>query len=427
MPITGEADTTVFSDMALTMAYGGGPYTYLSVYPPFWPMILNLDVRALGLVFPLREVLRTSPQLLQMSLQFGYVVQPYLPSPQYLFVEKVPIVVFDLLTSFFLYRIILEWTASRELATRAFVLWWLNPLVIAESAIHGAYDTLPAFFLLGSLYLLQRERYLMSGLALGLGTFLKEFPLFITPFILVYVVTRSPRAWRKKAQNLFFVALGFVGLTVLALLPNTFFQHDLTNVINSSYIGDTSFGGFGIWGALYFPYMGPVQTWVFDHTQMMITILTISAIALSLFVTVLYYRARSPDLTERQTLWTIILLISAAYLPASVLQPQYLLWMLPWIILLLLRYREGWVAFLVLSSVPVVLYLLGVGGPTYFLASTALFWGAPSLSWISVQMQYWYQQLPLLLEVAFLPTFVTTLYLWGQGFHRLWVRPRETV
>ena len=157
------------------------------------------------------------------------------------------------------------------------------------------------------------------------------------------------------------------------------------------------------------------------------TALTYIAILLALVITFLYYRAGAPAIPERGTLWTVILLISAAYLPATVLQPQYLLWILPWIILLVLRFREGWGAFLVLSTVPVILYLLGVGGPAYFLASTALFWGSPSLQWISVQMLYWYSQLPLLLEVSFVPTFAVTLYLWGRGFHRLRMRPREMI
>ncbi len=78
------------------------------------------------------------------------------------------------------------------------------------------FDTLPLFFLLAALWLLLRERPAASAAVAGLGFMIKVFPVLILPVLL-----RRCRPWREWARVLaaFALPVGLIGLPFLLLAP----------------------------------------------------------------------------------------------------------------------------------------------------------------------------------------------------------------
>ena len=89
------------------------------------------------------------------------------------------------------------------------LLYWLNPLVIVEVMGNLHFEGVMVCFLLWSLYLLTRSRYLAAGGAMAVSIAAKLLPLMLLPFLL-------GRLWRTPFWK-FFLSLG--GMLLLLFLP----------------------------------------------------------------------------------------------------------------------------------------------------------------------------------------------------------------
>ena len=113
------------------------------------------------------------PSLIEVSRATGMMV-PFITSPLFNIVLKLPIIIGDALVGLTLYRIV-EARSGAVSAEKAFLIWFLNPLVIFVSSVHGQFDVLAAYFaLIGGMGFMEK-RYLLSG-APGPGVLLKLFP-----------------------------------------------------------------------------------------------------------------------------------------------------------------------------------------------------------------------------------------------------------
>ena len=189
-PYSMQADLVVDGRATLTMVYGGGPYTYPIIYPPGFSYLLNAEGRALAILYAPSTFLAPNSALLTRHAWLGFIQPSYVPGPGYAIAEKAPLFLFDLLTGILLSVIVKERGGSEATSRLVFALWFLNPLTIVESSLHGAFDTIPTFFLLATLYLLLHDRSLVAGVALALGTALKIFPAVFIPLLLACLVLR---------------------------------------------------------------------------------------------------------------------------------------------------------------------------------------------------------------------------------------------
>lgn len=124
-----------------------------------------------------------------------------------LFLFKVPYLLFDLgclVVLFYMFR------REHHKRFRALSFWWLNPILIFSTYVFSRFDVVALFFVLLSLLLFQKNRFVGSLLLLGAGIILRLHPIFLLPF---YIFTVAPISW--KTVKLF--AAGILCFLVLEL------------------------------------------------------------------------------------------------------------------------------------------------------------------------------------------------------------------
>lgn len=97
-------------------------------------------------------------------------------------------------------------------------LYWLSPVLIYISYIHGQLDVIPIAFLFVSLYLLFKDQYKVAFLVLGLALATKTHIAITVPFFLIYLLYRGLK-FRVFSSCIVLCFLGFI-------LPNIFYIAD---------------------------------------------------------------------------------------------------------------------------------------------------------------------------------------------------------
>lgn len=125
---------------------------------------------------------------------------------RYLFIMKLPYLIFDLAVPFLLFKF-LDTNAQKR---KAFILWLFNPLSISIIYIFSNIDIIPVTLSLAALLLLQKDKFIMGGLTLGLAVGFKQYPILFLPFIMIFI---------KNFKSLILMIGAFLGTIVLTVLP----------------------------------------------------------------------------------------------------------------------------------------------------------------------------------------------------------------
>lgn len=149
-------------------------YEYYA-YPPFLMILYYPLAKLYSLFFPL-----------EYSFALPYTSTLNRINPFFHLFFKTPIFLSDLGIGILLYKM-----ASRK-AMKSFLL---NPYIILISAC-WCFDSMAAFFLLFSIYLVKIKRLVGSSLSLALGTATKFYPFLILPLINLYFL-REGVSWKK--------------------------------------------------------------------------------------------------------------------------------------------------------------------------------------------------------------------------------------
>ncbi|MCQ2519451.1 MAG: glycosyltransferase 87 family protein [Lachnospiraceae bacterium] len=107
----------------------------------------------------------------------------YLPIPA-LFAYKGLSIVFDLLLACLAGFILYKETGKSTEAVVVFSLIWLSPVVFFNSSFWAQCDSIYTFFVVLSLYLLYKEKHILSFVVLGVALSFKLQAVFILPFFL---------------------------------------------------------------------------------------------------------------------------------------------------------------------------------------------------------------------------------------------------
>lgn len=362
------ADLTQFAETSLSMSYGGGPYAFVNIYPPSWSLLLNLIGRGI--------MTWGSPSLFVAPLPYGPLaagatqtpVLSMVVAPTFSVMEKSTLTIFDLGTGLLIYDIVKRYRFSSLEARTAFALWFLNPVVITVTAVHGDYDSVAAFFVLASVVLLMEREYVWSGLAIGTGAALKLYPLFLIP-LGIAVIARRQSGPRSRALAIASYVLGAGGAGAVPFLPPGVLSSYLT-FASTGATTQTNFGGFWVWSVGYLPGLGQILDWAYSHTATITPVMLGIAAGCAIAVSVLYFhadRSRETGLVSLQRLNPYFVgIVAATYFSVPVVQPQYIVWILPFLVLSQRwRNRKALVAFFALSALVPAFYYLGFGGPLY--------------------------------------------------------------
>lgn len=108
-----------------------------------------------------------------------------LASPEifrYLFILKIPYLILDIITAFLLTHFFKE----KKEKQKVFLFWLFNPIALYSIYGLGSFDILPSLFVLWSVLLVLKKRPTRGALILGLAAAFKTYPLLFLPFLVVF-------------------------------------------------------------------------------------------------------------------------------------------------------------------------------------------------------------------------------------------------
>jgi len=301
------------------------------------------------------------PGELDLSVLWGI---KYVPGIWFNSVVKMPFLISDALVALLLFKVVFQLSGSRKAGEGAAVAWFLNPYLIWISSGWGMFDTLPALFTVGSFYFLLRNRFGFSALFLAIGVAYKAYPiLFLVPVTFFFLRSKSIVKLHEALARFYLV---FVGATAVLFFPAlylvTVFSSDLWIMTISGVVGE----GLTYWS---FALMLPMD----------IKLATLSSIAIGiiLLASVCWKTCRlsfsSPFFELAAAQLALILVI---YLSYRIILPQFFVWSLPFIIVLLAEGRVEELIYRASSLLALIYSLTACILPLFMLPMTPWIGGA---------------------------------------------------
>jgi Gpi18-like mannosyltransferase len=334
-------DFVHFYYSVLDVAKGINPYeVYDFNYPPLMLFIFSFllfiyfkaNLFLEGINWP--SFLEWPPLLIKSAVISVTLVGFHVPPPFFNLLFKLPMILADLLVALLLYKIVTITIKNAQLAYRAFLLWYFNPLVIWMSAVHGAFDSIAVLFAILSLYAVSKENFTLSGLSLGFGSFTKLYPIFIAPLIAILSI---------KVKKLKFFILGLLSSFAICVWPLFPFKLEtLSYAILGPRASTLFLGGLNFWSVKYL--LPQLEKWISLNALSIFTVL-LFLLVLSFFV-IFRHAWRKIEIKNLITINSFILLLlitSYLFLPI-IIQAQYALWVLPFFILNILS-TDGLIQF----------------------------------------------------------------------------------
>lgn len=232
---------------------------------------------------------------------------------RYLFLLKLPYLLLDLGIGLLLMKLV-----EREKQKQVLTLWLFNPFTILIIYVFSNVDTLPVLLSLVSLLLAQKRKWVFSALILGIAAGFKAYPLIFLPFIVMAAPTIKERIYTLM------ISLGVFLLILLPFLFSPGFSQAALVSGLTTRIFDSNIGlGFG-----EYLYSG--------------------IIALSLVFFYFLLQGQKFHLTQRiGDYFLVVLLILFSFIHFHI---QWLLWMMPFLIILVTQRKSFYF--------PVILLLL---------------------------------------------------------------------
>lgn len=254
------------------------------------------------------------------------------------------------------------------------LLWWAAAPTLFLYAFYN-WDTLPIVLLLGAVLLHVRGWHTASGVLAGLGAAAKVFPGFLVPLVvLALLARRRPRAALAHAGAAALV-FGVVHVPGMLLAPDGWARFYELSSARGGHVDSLWY----LLGWLGGPQPGPATLGVLS-----LGVFAVAAVA----VVVLGTRRRRPE-----EWWQLVLPVLVCFVLANkVYSPQYTLWLVP-LMALVLRRAAPFVA-VVLSDVlvhavefPHLALRAGYGeGLPYPVLGAAVALRAAALVWVAVEV-----------------------------------------
>jgi hypothetical protein len=366
-PVSLDGDLVGFAQTSASELFRQGPYAYSSIYPPLWAFYLNAVGHTVSVFQPVTYWFVSANGLGTLqAVSYGLTPSSGL-SLSYVLIEKGSISLFDLGTSLVIYFLALRAYGRKDLAQTAFALWFLNPLVIIVSSIHGTFDDVAVFFMLSSILFALEGSFLFAGLSVAIGSWLKLFPLFLIPLLIGMILGRAIGGAGDRVRSLGSFLLGCLGVTLLAFGSPGTLSGFLTETLTGITGGETRYTGLGFWGLFSFPTFNFVTNLLSQNlSRTFDVLLPLSIVIAVLMGLVIFKESRTAVMKCQVWMMGAFLSVSAAYFVTTVTQPQYMLWTLPFLLLLGLQRKLYLACYGTITIASGVFYLLIIGGPYLF-------------------------------------------------------------
>jgi hypothetical protein len=394
-------DVAVWFHTSLSGYYGVHLYDRPGFsYPPIWGYLLQVQgslVRLAGFGPSFFGV--QNPDFAPASAATADFTE-FVTSPAFNTLFKSALFGFDLLSALLIYRLVDHLTGDAQRAKMSVMAWFLNPLVIYESAVQGAQDTLVGFAVLATVALVLSERQFWGGAAWVTGIMMKLSPVVLA-FPLAISIAIGPgsqgrfngyrsRLHRIRVGHLGAFAFGAVVAMAGLLAPEALFGSVpamLHNVFART-SAEVTIGGLNLLSIRYLKPFSGLLDWALQNSSAVILGASIAqgvaVIAWSVWTAVMVRRDAVFGLLTGTvgTLASIMLL-------SPIANPQYVLWWLPALIVLVFVTGRGFPHLAVLSLAPLA-FSLAILGPTASLAPLATYTGLLPATLVSNNAIDWY-------------------------------------
>jgi uncharacterized membrane protein len=333
-----QHDVSLFFDYASKIAGGSLPYQDFTVeYPP-----------AALIFFVLPRLAASTLSAYQLAF-------------------AVEILIFDILCLFLLYKISqhLKIRPLTTLTIYTVLLLGIGPIIIYR------YDLIPATMVLASLYFFSQQKYLPAWAILAAATMTKIYPAIIAPLFLIYLITQHHYREIRRGIGTFALTLVILILPGLLIEPAGFWN-SFNLQMQRGLHAETTYAALLLLGQTLG--LNHVSIQVSGPTPLSINAVselanTLAKIALPLMVLALgliywiYYRRRRAALSapteSQEDLSNLIpfsfLAILVFMLTNNVFSPQYLIWLLPFVCVIVRPRHIPWIAF---AGVTILTYYL---------------------------------------------------------------------
>ncbi len=154
----------------------------------------------------------------------------------YLFLLKLPYLVLDISIGLLLMKFFQE----KERKLQALTLWLFNPFSIVIIYVFSNVDTIPVMLSVVSLLLARQKKWLLSALVLGIAALFKAYPLLFLPFIIMAIPEGRKRVYAGV------ISLGVFALILLPFLFSPGFSQAALVSGLTTRVFDSNLGlGFG--------------------------------------------------------------------------------------------------------------------------------------------------------------------------------------
>lgn len=348
---------------------GKDPYTlHASIYPPlvhFMTFSFFKLAYQLGFSFDFHSI----GEVLSGIRPGGLVAMGQI-SPFFLVLWKIPILCFDLLTGILIYYFVKELVFDSNMPKRCFLIWIFNPFTLAISYLNGSYDVAVAFFILLGGFFFFRDEYFSAGLSFGLGTLAKTSPIFIAiplAAIMLFKGSLHPFKALNLRTNVRFFSKFIVGCIVPIVLFAPLFV-EYTNLMYSGISKEVSIGGgLNQWFFTADPSTSNLVNQYLTAIQTAFLFYPVICFVLALLFCRFIKLTRETILLIT-TFFTILIYL---FLPIT-LQAQYLLWIIPMLIILFSKWKS-FIWPVGLFSIGGLFFYLSSQSPQVFLYPLAMY------------------------------------------------------
>jgi hypothetical protein len=311
---------------------GAGLYDILGYwYTPVWGYILGGTAYLMNLLGITDYGYFFAETAQVESLRMGHTM--VITTMAFNFIVKIPALISDVVVGYIIYRFISERTGDKKKATYGFALWFLCPLVIYVSAVHGMFDSIYVMFMVLSVYSLYKGHDFLAGVSLSVAVLLKVFPIYIIFVLIAYIFTKHRGDMRTIGKRILTAAVGVVLMSLLIYIPQildgTVMESLLffTTRVDASPAVET---GSNLWHAL-----------VSFSTQIMVWLQVILLTLTCVFV-YLIYRKGGKDKDEDKTLFACLMISTAIPFLWSA-TPHLLVMALPFLICFIAMYDKRFI------------------------------------------------------------------------------------
>jgi hypothetical protein len=249
---------------------------------------------------------------------------------------KIPLILSDFATALLLLKIIGNFSGGNKAQKYAY-MWILNPYVIFISAVWGMFDTLPTLFTLLATWLLLEGESGKSAISLSIAALFKMYPIVFAPILALihYKKYRKPFA----AVKYLLTAAGLTILTMLQVnfcLALTFGQEPFSTSTTMVWLLLKGRASPDWYGSNIFFGLTPLSMMegLFKRLNVK-TNVPVSPILVSIAVTIILLKINQKKTLDSADIFSYITAAHfAVYLTYTVVNEQYLIWILPFLLVL---------------------------------------------------------------------------------------------